>query len=145
LLIGVAVRYWGTAKPPRQRTFVSGNQAFHQAIHSVDNLGVNFSRLVSIVAEEGSAPFARELVGIFIAASWTPEDHGGNGEYVGTPKRHRLLPGITISAPVPSGGAEAVRVAFERIGIPTRRKTDQSRADEYLIIEIGSMHAYPVS
>jgi hypothetical protein len=103
----------------------------------VDNLGANFSRKLSIVAEEGGAPFARALVDLLIAASWTPEDHGGNGEYVGTPKGHRLLPGVTISAPVPSGAAEAVRAAFERIGISTRRKTARSRTDEYLIVEIG--------
>jgi len=112
-------------------------EEFYRAIHSVDNLGVNFSRKVSIVAEEGGAPFARALVDIFIAASWTPEDHGGSGEYVGTPNGYRLSPGVTISAPVPSGAAEAVRAAFERIGISTRRKTDRSRADDFLIVEIG--------
>jgi hypothetical protein len=110
---------------------------FYRAIHSVDNLGVNFSRKVSIVAEEGGALFARTLVDLLVAASWTPEDHGSNGEYVGAPNGYRLLPGVTISAPVPSGAAEAMRVAFEKIGIPTRRKTDRSRTDDYLVIEIG--------
>jgi len=112
--------------------------AFYRAIHSVDNLGVNFSGKVSIIAEEGGAPFARELVNLFIAASWQPEDHGGNGEYVGAPVGYRLLPGVTISAPVPSGAAEAARTAFERIGVSTRRKTDRSRADDYLVVEIGA-------
>jgi hypothetical protein len=49
---------------------------------------------------------------------------------------HRLDPGITIVAPVPSLAAEAIRVGFERIGLQTRRATKGNNSD-YLIVEVG--------
>jgi hypothetical protein len=73
---------------------------------------------------------------MFITSSFPIQDDG-QGNRVGIPTTHRLAPGITISAPLPSLAAEAVRVGFERIGIQTPRSTDHSRIDDYLIVEVG--------
>ena len=51
---------------------------------------------------------------------------------------YRLAPGVTVNAAIPSVAGEAARAAFERIGVPTRRSTDRSRTQDYLIVEVGS-------
>lgn len=111
-------------------------ETFRQAAFSADNLGVSRVRVIAVISEPETTKFASDLVGLFIESGFQPYDFG-RGDYVGAPKTHRLASGITIIAPAPSIGAEAVRVAFERIGIQTRRVADRDRTDDYLIVEVG--------
>jgi len=141
-----AATYFAVAPPiPTSQTAATLNSAFltperretfRQAAYSADNLGVNRVSIVAVVSESETARFARDLVDLFIVSGFQPYDFG-HGDYVGAPKTRRLAAGITIIAPAPSIGAEAVRVAFERIGIQTRRVADRDRTDDYLIVEVG--------
>jgi hypothetical protein len=114
----------------RQNTFRSGATSI---IIASGNLP---STKIETVAEPESSKFANALVDMFINSGFGIQDDG-QGNHVGIPTTHRLAPGITIGAPVPSLAAEALRVGFERIGIQTRRSTDRSRTGDYLVVEVG--------
>ena len=114
----------------RRNTFKSGMLSI---INAAGNLPPT---KIETVAEPQTESFARALVDMFILSGSQPKDFG-QGDYVGTPTTHRLATGITIVAPVPSLAAEALRVGFERVGIQTRRSTDHSRSDDYLVVEVG--------
>ncbi len=113
----------------RQRTFKSGALSI---INAAGNMG---REQVETVSEPQSTSFANALVDLFIVSSFHVRDFG-QGDRVGNPP-HRLVPGITVVAPVPSLEAESIRVGLERIGIQTRRETDISRADKHVIVEVG--------
>ena len=89
-----------------------------------------------IVAESESSKFASALLDMFIYSGIGIKTDSRGSRIVGLPT-HRLDPGITIVAPVPSLAAEALRVGFERIGIQTKRYIDPSRSDDYLTVEVG--------
>ena len=114
----------------RRNTFKSGMLSI---LNAAGNLPPT---KIETVAEPQTQSFARALVDLFILSGFQPKDFG-QGDYVGTPTTHRLATGITIVAPVPSLAAEALRVGFERMGIQTRRSTDHSRSDDYLVVEVG--------
>jgi hypothetical protein len=114
----------------RRNTFKSG------ALSILNAAGNLPPTKIETVAEPQTESFARALVDMFILSGFQPKDFG-QGDYVGTPTAHRLAAGITIVAVVPSLAAEALRVGFERMGIQTRRSTDHSRTDDYLVVEVG--------
>jgi hypothetical protein len=114
----------------RQKTFKSG------ALSIIDAARNPPPTKIETVAEPQSESFARAVVDMFILSGFQPRDFG-QGDYLGTPTTHRLAAGITIVAPVRSLGAEALRVGFQRIAIQTRRSTDHSRTDDYLVVEVG--------
>jgi len=114
----------------RVTTFKSG------ALSVINASGNLPSTKIETVAEPESSKFANALVDVFIISGFPIQDDG-QGNRVGIPTTHRLAPGITIAAPVPSLAAEAVRVGLERMGIQTRRSIDHSRTGDYLIVEVG--------
>jgi hypothetical protein len=91
---------------------------------------------MDVVAEPESSKFASTLADMFLLSGFSIQTDD-QGNRVGIPTTHRLTPGITIVAPVPSLAAEALRIGLERIGIQTRRSTDHSRTGDYLIVEVG--------
>jgi hypothetical protein len=119
------------------RSAHSGYIDFRSGATSIINASGNLPPTkIETVAEPESSKFANALVNMFVV-SGLPIQDDGQGNHVGVPTTHRLAPGITIAAPVPSSAAEAVRVGFERMGLPTRRSTDHSRTGDYLIVEVG--------
>jgi hypothetical protein len=93
------------------------NNAFKSGALSIIRASGNLpGTRIETVGEPETSKFANALVDMFIICSFPIQDDG-QGNRVGIPTAHRLAPGITISAPVPSLAGEAVRVGFERIGI----------------------------
>jgi hypothetical protein len=141
--IGLAITGWLHLRPEPKIEFAASwltparQSGFKSGALSIINASGNPSPTrIEPVAEPDTGEFAYALVDMFITSGLPIQIDSQGNRFVGVPT-HRLGPGITIVAPVPSLAAETVRVGFERIGIQTRRATDKSRTGDYLIVEVG--------